>query len=335
MVIKRIEKVIQAFALIVVVSLIATSGCGSKKAEKYDRMFFAFDTVISLSIYSAEDGEALLDKCVEMCTEIEEIFSRTKQESELYRINHRDTDTVAISDEIRKVLEVGFQYHKLSEGLFDFTVAPLSDLWDFKSEDAVVPPEEMIAAAVKKVDADLVQLKGNQLVFQSRDTMIDLGALVKGYAADQMKTFLKQEGVEHGLLNLGGNVLTIGAKPDGQPWNIGIQKPFGEQNSTADIVQVSDKSVVSSGIYERYLEQDGVIYHHILNPRTGYSVDNEIAGVSVICDSSLEGDALSTTCLMLGVEKATSLIQSRKDAEAVFVLKDGTVVKTRQQATTP
>ena len=148
--------------------------------------------------------------------------------------------------------------------------------------------------------------------------MIDLGALVKGYAADEMAAYLKSEGVSSGLINLGGNVLTIGSKPDGSMWRIGIRKPF-DSDAIIDTVEVSDQTVVSSGVYERYFEQDGVIYHHILDPDTGYPIENGIWGDSIICSSSLQGDALSTTCLALGVEKASELIESLDGVEAVFI----------------
>jgi thiamine biosynthesis lipoprotein len=205
-----------------------------------------------------------------------------------------------------------------TDGAFDITVAPLSDLWDFKSPDASIPDAEDIAKEAAKVDASKVHLDGNTLSFDSRDTMIDLGALVKGYAADEMAAYLKSEGVSSGLINLGGNVLTIGSKPDGSMWRIGIRKPF-DSDAIIDTVEVSDQTVVSSGVYERYFEQDGVIYHHILDPDTGYPIENGIWGDSIICSSSLQGDALSTTCLALGVEKASKLIESLDGVEAVFI----------------
>ena len=288
------------------------------KQKDYTAANFFFDTVISLRITADENGQELLNHCMDMCRNYEHIFSRTDESSELYAVNHRNTDTVEVSDELAYLIGVGLEYYEISEKKFDITVAPLSDLWDFKSPDASIPDAEDIAKEAAKVDASKVHLDGNTLSFDSRDTMIDLGALVKGYAADEMAAYLKSEGVSSGLINLGGNVLTIGSKPDGSMWRIGIRKPF-DSDAIIDTVEVSDQTVVSSGVYERYFEQDGVIYHHILDPDTGYPIENGIWGDSIICSSSLQGDALSTTCLALGVEKASELIESLDGVEAVFI----------------
>ena len=288
------------------------------KQKDYTAANFFFDTVISLRITADENGQELLNHCMDMCRNYEHIFSRTDESSELYAVNHRDTDTVEVSDELAYLIGVGLEYYEISEKKFDITVAPLSGLSDFKSPDASIPDAKDIAKEAAKVDASKVHLDGNTLSFDSRDTMIDLGALVKGYAADEMAAYLKSEGVSSGLINLGGNVLTIGSKPDGSMWRIGIRKPF-DSDAIIDTVEVSDQTVVTSGVYERYFEQDGVIYHHILDPDTGYPIENGIWGDSIICSSSLQGDALSTTCLALGVEKASKLIESLDGVEAVFI----------------
>lgn len=303
--------------------LLLCTGCQlqtKSDQQLYEKNFIYFDTVIGLQFYADENGNDLMNHCVEMCKEYENTFSRTLESSELYAINHRTENTVTVSDDVAELISVGLQYYKLSDGKFDITVAPLSDLWDFKSEDATVPDDKDISEALKKVGADQISLSGNTLTFSSDDVMIDLGALVKGFAADHLKSYLTENGVTSGLLNLGGNVLTIGSRPNGSAWSIGIQKPFDEKDPIADVVKVKDKTVVSSGIYERYFKQDGVIYHHILDPDTGYPIQNDLWGVSIICDSSLTGDALSTTCMTLGYEKASELINSLENTDAEFIL---------------
>lgn len=317
-----------------IISLLAVAiaglcGCiGQSKETLYEKDLLYFDTVISLKFYASDNGDRLMQYCTDLCEEYENIFSRTKTDSEIYKINHRTENTVTVSDEIAELVSVGLEYYQISGGKFDITVAPLSDLWDFKSADAHVPAEKDIQECLEKVDASTISLDGNTLTFSSPDTMIDLGALVKGYAADKMKKFLVENGVSSGILNLGGNVLTIGSKPDGNAWNIGIRKPFDAENAVADVVPVIDKTVVSSGIYERYFIQDDVIYHHILDPDTGYPIQNDIYGVSIICDSSLQGDALSTTCLTLGSGLAYELISSMEDVDAIFILDTGEILKT-------
>lgn len=304
--------------------LLLCGGCGSDTAKReYEKQALYFDTVISLKFYAGENGDELMEHCLEICQNIEETFSRTRGDSELYQINHRTEDRVKVSGEMAELVSLGLEYYEKSGRKFDITIAPLSDLWDFKSEDAKVPPQKEIEAALAKVDASRVHVNGNVLVFDSNDTMLDLGALVKGYAADKLRTYLTENGVESGIINLGGNVLTIGSKPDtGEAWKIGIQKPFDSLGSMIAAVEVKNQTVVSSGIYERYFEQDGILYHHILDPDSGYPIRNNIWGVSVICESSLLGDVLSTTCLTLGIDEAVKLIDSMEGVEAIFVRDD-------------
>lgn len=318
-------KRIAVFAL----PLCLIAGCSAKKwPEKFEKTALYFDTVIGITFYARENGEQLMQSCMQICDSAEKTFSRTDAESELYAVNHRKTDQVEVSGDIAELVSVGLDYYEKSGGKFDITVAPLSDLWDFKSEGARVPAREKIEAARAKVDAAKVHVEGNTLIFDDPDTMIDLGALVKGYAADRIKTCLTDGGVKSGMINLGGNVLTIGEKPDGTKWRIGIQKPFAQHSELAASVEAADQSVVSSGIYERYFEQDGKIYHHILDPDSGYPVENEIDGVTIICDSSLQGDALSTTCLAVGLEQAQKILEETDGAEAVFVLENGELIFT-------
>ena len=290
---------------------------------------FYFDTVVSIRFDAGENGDELLSGCRSMCSEFEKTFSRTDEESELYRVNHRKKDRVEVSGELAGLVQTGLDYYDISNGRFDITVAPLSDLWDFKSGEPTVPPEAKIQSALRKVDASRVHVETKEdadgktkwfLSFDDPDTMIDLGALVKGYAADRLADYLKENGVESGLINLGGNVLAIGTKEDGSDWKIGIQKPF--ESDIIDTVQVEDRSVVTSGVYERCFEQDGVLYHHILDPETGYPVQNNLWGVSIISESSLTGDALSTVCMLLGLEEATELIRQTEDVEAIFIDSD-------------
>ncbi|MDO4521829.1 MAG: FAD:protein FMN transferase [Eubacteriales bacterium] len=304
---------------------------GARGQQKYDSTLLYFDTVVQISFYAGEDGENIMQHCREICDEIENTFSRTRETSELYRINHRTENTVQVSDGIAELVEMGLRFYEISGGKLDITIAPLSDVWDFKSEDATIPLREEIEEAVEKVDASRVHLDGNTLSFDRDDTMLDLGALAKGYAADRLREYLNTQGVTSGIINLGGNVLTLGTKPDGSAWRIGIQKPFDERGDTITVVEADNESVVTSGIYERYFEQDGVIYHHILDPDTGYPIENDIWGVTILSSSSLLGDALSTTCLTLGVDAARELIDSMEDVEAIFVKDDLKLIYTEKK----
>ena len=169
-----------------------------------------------------------------------------------------------------------------------------------------------------KVDGTTVQLLDPKAA-------IDLGAIAKGYIADQLKEYLESAGIKHGLISLGGNTVAIGEKPDGSPFKIGVQKPFAEQNDILTSLDIRNQSVVSSGTYERYFEKDGKIYHHILNPFTGYPYETHLQQVTIISDASVDGDALSTTCFALGLEEGSKLIKSLDEIEAIFVTDDGNI----------
>lgn len=300
--------------------LLFSAGCTGSKNEMITREGLYFDTAISISVYS-KDGEKVLDGCFELCEELENIFSRTKEGSELYEVNHRLTNSVVLSEDLTQVIQEGLTFYKNSGGKFDITVAPLLELWDFKSQDKTVPDDERIQAAAAKVDGSSIHLSGNTLTFDRDDTKIDLGALAKGYAADKLKEYLLKEGVSSAMINLGGNVLAVGEKPDGSPWKVGIQKPFADRGETSQVLEVRDESVVSSGIYERYFEEDGVLYHHILNPDTGYPADTDYSQVTIVSESSLLGDALSTVSLLAGQEGADEMAKAYPDVEFYYVRK--------------
>ncbi len=276
--------------------------------EPVSRSGFYFDTNITIKVYD-EQGEALLKKCFSLCNELEYSFSRTLEDSELYRVNHRTSNTVEISEHLAQVISLGLEFGEKTDGAFDITICPVADLWDFKSENPQMPDQADIDAALEKVDYRKVHLNGTTLTFDSDDTMLDLGAIAKGYAADQIKELLLEEGVESAVINLGGNVQTIGSKPDGTPWNVGIQKPFSPSGETLTVVEAVDESVVCTGVYERYFEKDGVRYHHVLDPKTGYPVETDLDQITVICEESAMADVLATSCLLIGEEQSKQLLE--------------------------
>ena len=185
-----------------------------------------------------------------------------------------------------------------------------------------MPADKDIQAALPFINYEDVAVEGNKLTFAKEGMELDLGAIAKGYIADKMKDFLVSKGVKSATINLGGNVLCIGKKPDNTPFRIGIQKPFADRSETIAVLDIEDKSVVSSGIYERYFEKNGTFYHHILNPDTGYPYNNHLVSVTIISDQSVDGDGLSTSCFALGLEKGMDLINSIPDVHAVFITDD-------------
>lgn len=289
---------------------------------------FKLNTVVTITIYDSED-ESLLAQCMELCDKYEKIFSRTSSDSELFQLNHREltpvegqTDTYQVSEELADLLSIGLSWTQKSNEAFDIAIAPLTELWDFTSETPTVPADSDIRNALSKCGIQGVSIHDRNITLESDDTAFDLGGIAKGYIADRIKDYLVSQGIQSATINLGGNVLCIGAKPDGTPFKIGVQKPFADRNETAAAMEITDKSVVSSGIYERFFEQDGVLYHHILNSQTGYPYKNDLIAVTIVSDHSVDGDALSTTCFALGYEKGLEFIETIPDTEAIFITSD-------------
>lgn len=286
---------------------------------------FKLNTVVTVNIYDSADKK-LLDEVMELCDQYEKLFSRTLSSSEIFQLNNQtlkqENGAFILSSETTELISKGLYYGSLSDGAFDIAIAPISSLWDFTSEEKKVPADEAIQAALPLVNYEDVSIEGNKLTFAKEGMGLDLGAIAKGYIADKMKEFLVSKGVKSATINLGGNVLCIGKKPDNTPFRIGIQKPFADRSETIAVIDIEDKSVVSSGIYERYFEKDGTFYHHILNPDTGYPYDNHLVSVTIISDQSVDGDGLSTSCFALGLEKGMELINSLPDVHAVFITDD-------------
>ena len=299
------------------------------------------NTAIQITIYDSQD-KSLLDDCLALCDRYELIFSRTNENSELYKLNHRkDTsdkdpnadeqtipypisgtaDTWHISEDLASLLSQGLSITRESDGAFDIAIAPLTSLWDFTAEDPKVPDDAAIQKALPLCSSDGVTIDGQDITLPSDDIQFDVGAIAKGYIADRMKDLLVKKGVKSAIINLGGNVLCIGSKPDGTPFKIGIQKPFADRNETEAVMDITGKSVVSSGIYERCFKQGGKLYHHILNPQTGYPYENGLISVTIISDQSVDGDALSTTCFALGLEDGLKFAE-KKGVQAVFITED-------------
>ena len=288
------------------------------------------NTVVTVTIYDSQDRD-LLTKCMNLCDKYEKVFSRTSADSELYKLNHRKLtpvegteDTYQVSDDLAELISEGLDYSELSKGAFDIAIEPLTSLWDFTAEDPQVPEDSLIQAALPKCDYHNISVDKdkNEITLKTDDTAIELGAIAKGYIADRLKDYLVSQNVKSAIINLGGNVLCIGGKPDNSAFKIGIQKPFADRSETIAVMDIRDKSVVSSGIYERCFEQDGILYHHLLNPKTGYPYDNGLIAVTIISDKSVDGDALSTTCFALGLEDGMKLAESLDDVQAFFVTSD-------------
>lgn len=294
-----------------------------KQTEPVTRSDFLLNTFVTVTLYDSEDTD-ILDQCMALCREYENRFSKTITSSEIYQLNHREAGEAVfpLTRDTAQLIREGIHYSRLSGGAFDLTIEPLSSLWDFTGTKAMLPPDEEIQAAVQRTGWQNLKLEGDTLTFLSPDTTLDLGAIAKGFIADRLKEYLESRGVKSAIINLGGNVLCVGEKPDKTPFRIGLQKPFESHSETIASLNINDMSVVSSGVYERHFEIDGTNYHHILNPKTGYPYDNGLISVTIVSERSVDGDALSTTCFSLGLEEGMRLINSMEGIYGYFITDD-------------
>lgn len=270
---------------------------------------FYFNTIIAIQLNDSQD-ESLIDTCFDMANTYEHYFSRTLEGSDIYNINHANGAPVEVHDETAELIRYGIAFGDLSGGVFDISIGALTDLWDIPNNNGTIPAQTQIDAALATVDYRQITVDGNTVTLGNPDAALDLGGIAKGYVADRMREYLNANGACEGFINLGGNILTLGQKANDEPYHIGIRKPFGEDGETITAVDVTDRSIVTSGRYERYFEKDGHIYHHILDPKNGYPYDNGLNGVTILSDSSMVGDALSTICFALGQEKGTEFLSS-------------------------
>ncbi|WP_249029893.1 FAD:protein FMN transferase [Tannockella kyphosi] len=313
---------------IILLCLITIHLTGCSQSDPISKSAFLLDTIITIQIYDSDD-ESLLDGAIDICAYYESLWSQSIETSEVSILNNANGNTVSLSDETIYLLQTAIEYSQLTNGMFDITVKPLSDLWDFTGEDPSVPSQEEIEEAITLVDYTCIQIEGNDVTLLNSQASIELGALAKGYISDQIKIYLQDNGVTSAIINLGGNILTIGQNTDKNNFNIAIQVPF-EENEMIGYLEINDLSVVTSGIYERYFESNDTIYHHILDPYTGYPIDNDLLSVTIICDNSLQADVLSTVCLSLGLNQAITLIESLDNVEAIFIDKDYQITQTNE-----
>lgn len=326
---------VRSFTIILVGILflpLVLSGCAGKPDPSEDpitRTEYALGTYISVRVY-ADVGDDLLQEVIDRVMEIEAKMSVSEDDydtTELLELNRRaGEEPYQVSPDTYEVLERAREYSELTDGAFDLSIGPLVSLWNIGSEDATVPEEGEIVQAVSKVDYSNVSFEGDSTVYLEESGMaVDVGAIAKGYAADQAARILIDAGVEHALLDFGGNILTIGNKPDGSDWRIGIQHPEESRNQYLGILEGSGETVVTSGPYERYFIEDGVRYHHILDRDTGYPARNGLLSATIVAEESIEADALSTATFVLGLQDAQELVSSLDRVEAIFVTEEGMV----------
>jgi len=281
-------------------------------------------------VYEREHKQAL-DTAFDRVGKIEKKMSVNLESSEVSEINRNAGERpVQVSADTFFVIEEALKTAEMSSGSLDITVGPLVEAWGIGTENAQVPSEAEIRRLLSLTDYRLVALDHeNRSVFlEEKGMRIDLGAVAKGYAADEAVKVLNREGVSRGIIDFGGNIRVFGSKPGEEPWRVGIQKPDSGRGTYFGIVSGRGMSVVSSGTYERYFESRGVRYHHILDPETGYPVRNGLTGTTVLSPEGLQADALSTAVFALGLKEGFRFLDSLDGAEGIFVTRDKEVVLT-------
>lgn len=326
-------------ALLLTVCLTAAgllSGCAQMRSSNETALILG--TVINVRLYGKISQEKLdnaAKAALDRARELEQIFSATSDSSELSYVNQNAANgPVEVSPELYTVLERSLYFAELTGGAFDPTLGKLINLWGIGTDHARVPDiSEITPLAEQKNYENVILDEAHQTVmFTTEGFSLDLGGIAKGYAADEMKKLLVEDyGITSAVLNLGGNIITIGPRYDGQPWTLGIVDPQNPQDSDhpAVLLKVEGKTFVTSGDYQRYFTgDDGQRYHHILDGATGYPARTGLSSVTIITDCSMDADAWSTAAFVLGEEKATGLLKTIDGVEAVFISADETVTAT-------
>ena len=301
-------------------ALLFLTGCSAESSpEPVQGTFFAMDTMMDFTIYG-ESG--LINQSESLIASLESLVSVTDADSELYAINQ--TGSGMLTEEASSLMKQALEICRRTDGALDLSIYPIVRAWGFTTGSYQVPDEAEIQALLPLVDYRKIQYDAaDGDVTLPEGMKIDLGSVAKGYAGQLVAQMLREHGVQSALLNLGGNVQTVGAKPDGSPWQIGIKDPQGEDAMM--VLSVEDQAVVTSGGYERYFEQDGQTYWHIMDPSTGHPADSGLISVTIVGDEGVVCDGLSTALFVMGLEKAADLWAQSGDFEAVFVTASGEV----------
>lgn len=300
--------------------LLFFTSCDKKNYTPMSKTEILLGTVINITIYDSDDKK-ILQEAIDLVRHYENLFSQTIQTSDIYKLNNANGLPVEVDKKTIDVIKKSIEYSIISDGKFDITIGTISSLWDF-TQKKIKPDDKIIKNNLENISYENILIKDNT-VSLNPNTKIDLGGIAKGYIADEIKSFLISKNITSAIINLGGNVLLVGNKYyDNLPFAVGIQKPFVDHNIDIGKVDVSDKSIVTSGIYERYFYIGDEFYHHILDPKTGYPVSNDLSSITIISDKSIDGDALSTLCFTLGTKDAIDFINTLDNVDAIAINKD-------------
>lgn len=299
--------------------LTATS-CHAKEPARTE---FVLGTVCTVNLYD-KGTKAVYDEMFARLRELDTTLSANSETSNVAAINHNaGISPVKASPDTLKILSTALLFSAKTGGAFDPAIGPIVKLWSIGTDKAAVPAPEELRNALSLVSWKDVSVdeKEGTVYLAKKGMRLDLGAIAKGYAADEVARIIAKHGIKRAMIDLGGNIFAVGEKANGKPWIIGIRDPETSHGEPIASLPVTNKTVVTSGIYERFFEQNGVHYHHILDPKTGYPSDNDLVSVTIVCDVSMDADALSTSTFLLGTEKGMALLATMPNAEGIFINK--------------
>ncbi|WP_297521952.1 FAD:protein FMN transferase [uncultured Clostridium sp.] len=296
-----------------------SKGGSDNEVEAMSRTELFMGTSVKITLYNHENEESI-NKAFERIKEIEDTVSINKEGTEIGELNkNAGVRPVKLSKDSIEIIEKGLHYSNLSKGSYDISIGPLVKLWSIGLPEAKVPTENEIKEVLENIDYSKVKINDEEVFLEEKEMILDLGSIAKGYAADEVVEVLENEGVEKAVIDLGGNIYVMGEKAKNQKWKIGVQNPFADRGSAIGSILLSDKSIVTTGVYERYIEDGDAKYHHVLDPKTGYPYETEIAGVTIIADKSIDADSLSTLVFTKGIDEGLEFIESIDGVEAIFV----------------
>ncbi|AHD04341.1 FAD:protein FMN transferase [Paenibacillus larvae] len=305
-------------------------GASTAAVEPKSETYFIFDTIVTIKVYDPRVTDQNFKEMHDMMKDIDQKMSRTVEDSELSKIQQAaGKEAVKISDETYYVIKTAMKYAEMLDGRFDPAIGPLVSLWGIGTEGAKVPPKDEIEKNRKLSDFRKITLhdEDKSVKLEEAGMALDLGGIAKGYIADRIADYLTEHDFHSAIIDLGGNIFALGKKPDGRLWTVGVQDPAESRGNQIGNIKVDNQTVVTSGIYERYFVEDGKHYHHILDPDTGYPVENNLSSVTILTDKSIDADALAKT-FTLGLEKGLDFVEKLKGVEAVFITKDKKVYTT-------
>jgi thiamine biosynthesis lipoprotein len=301
--------------------------------KSLEQTFYIYDTVVNIKIFGNTVEQQNMDDIQAMLERMDIEFSRTKENGELYAVNQAaGKEAVVVSDETLDIVKLSLKYAEEMDGLYDPTVGPLVDLWAIGEGGEHVPDQAAIDKARSLTNyKDVIVDDAAKTVMLAKEGMVlDMGGIGKGYAADRIADYLKAEGLDSAMINLGGSsIIALGNKPNGSPWNIGLQDPDQSRGTQLGTIKISDEVIDASGVYERYFMQDGVRYHHILDPRTGFPSQNGLKSITIMSPNATDADALSTGVFLMGLEEGMEYLESLpEEVEAFFITDDNKIYAT-------